>query len=156
MPDTPSFLAERLRSEGEKTSAFFSVLNPEQWQATIYSEGENWTVRSVFSHYVTSEKGFLKIFSEILDGGSGVSEDFVIDRFNASQQKKTKDLTPQELLEQFSSTREKMAALVASLSEQDLVKQGRHPYLGQTTLSEMIKMVYRHNQFHSRDIRKIL
>ncbi|MCX6068934.1 MAG: DinB family protein, partial [Chloroflexi bacterium] len=71
-------------------------------------------------------------------------------------QRKTQALTPAELLEQFKAVRGKMIALVASFSETDLEKQGRHPFLGQTTLAEMIKMVYRHNQIHYRDLRKII
>lgn len=49
-----------------------------------------------------------------------------------------------------------MTALVASFTEEDLQKQGRHPFLGLTTLAEMVKMVYRHNQIHLRDLRKSL
>jgi hypothetical protein len=85
-----------------------------------------------------------------------VPEDFEIDRYNASQQKKTRELTPLELLEQFKTIRAQMTAFVASLTEADLAKQGRHPFLGQTTLAEMIKMVYRHNQIHYRDLRKVI
>jgi hypothetical protein len=48
-----------------------------------------------------------------------------------------------------------MSAFVAGLSEADLQKTGRHPFLGETSLAEMIKMVYRHNQIHYRDLRKL-
>ncbi|HEY3310493.1 MAG TPA: DinB family protein [Anaerolineales bacterium] len=156
MPETPAFLVERLKTEGEKTMAFFAGLTSEQWHATIYSEGETWTVRSVLAHFVTAERGFVKIFSEIRAGGAGASEDFEIDRYNASQQRKTKDLTPAELLEQFRTIRGQMVELVNSFEQEDLAKQGRHPYLGVTSLTEMIKMVYRHNQIHFRDMRKII
>ena len=156
MPETPAFLAERLQTEGDKTAAFFASLTPDQWRAEIYTEGEIWTVRNLLAHYVTAERGFLKIFASLSQGGPGVADDFEIDRYNASQQAKTRDLTPAELLEQFRAVRAQMIALVASFSEADLLKQGRHPFLGQTTLTEMIKMVYRHNQIHFRDVRKIL
>jgi uncharacterized protein (TIGR03083 family) len=156
MPDDPAFLAERLRAEGDKTLTFFAGLSPAQWQASVYTEGETWTIRSVLAHYVTAEKGFVSIFNSIREGGPGVHEDFDIDRYNASQQKKTGELSPAELLEQFRSVRARMVALVASMSADDLARQGRHPFLGQTTLDEMIKMVYRHNQIHYRDLRKIL
>ena len=156
MPETPAFLAERLKTEGDKTAAFFASLTVDQWKLEVYTEGEKWTIRNVLAHYVTAEKGFVKIFASILDGGSGVSEDFDVDRFNASQQKKTSELTPIELLEQFKVIRAQMTAFVASLVEADLAKQGRHPFLGQTTLAEMIKMVYRHNQIHYRDLRKVI
>jgi uncharacterized protein (TIGR03083 family) len=156
MSETPAFLSERLRTEGEKTHTFFAGLKPDQWQTSVYTEGENWTIRSVLAHYVSAEKGFVKIFSDIRDGGSGVSVDFDIDRYNASQQRKTSDLTPAELLESFRLVRAGMIELVASLSEADLARQGRHPFLGETSLAEMIKMVYRHNQIHYRDLRKVI
>lgn len=156
MNETPAFLSERLKTEGEKTAAFFAALTAEQWNSEVYTEGETWTVRNVLSHYLTAEKGFVKIFASIREGGPGAAEDFDIDRYNASQQKKTQALTPAELLEQFVAIRAEMTAWVAALTEADLEKPGRHPFLGQTTLGEMIKMVYRHNQIHSRDLRKIL
>ena len=154
MSDTPAFLAERLRIEGDRTIAYFSELKPEQWLETVYTEGETWTIRSVLAHYVTAEKGFITIFSRIREGGPGVPDDFDIDRFNASQQRKTRELATSELLENFKAVRAQMVELVASLTDEDLKREGRHPFLGQTTLNEMIKMVYRHNQIHSRDMRK--
>jgi uncharacterized damage-inducible protein DinB len=156
MPETPAFLADRLKTEGDKTAAFFASLSADQWKSEVYTEGETWTIRNVLAHYVTAEKGFVKIFASIRAGGPGASEDFDIDRYNASQQKKTRELTPAELLEQFIAVRAEMTAWVAALTEADLEKQGRHPYLGQATLAEMIKMVYRHNQIHYRDLRKIV
>lgn len=155
MSDSPTFLAERLKTEGEKTVEFFASLTAEQWSSTVYTEGETWTIRSVLAHYVTAERGFLRIFAEILAGGSGVADDFDINRYNASQQKKNLQVTPGELLEQFKLVRSRMTELVASMSEADLAREGRHPFLGQTTLAEMIKMVYRHNQIHIRDMRRI-
>ena len=156
MPETPAFLSARLKTEGEKTADFFAALTPDQWNSLVYTEGAEWTVRNVLAHYVTAEKGFVKLFSSIRDGGPGAAEDFDIDRYNASQQQKSKELTPAELLEQFKAVRAEMAAWVASLTESDLQKQGRHPFLGVTTLAEMIKMIYRHNQIHQRDLRKVI
>ena len=156
MTESPAFLADRLRVEGEKTTTFFANLKPGQWECKVYTEGDTWTVRSVLAHYITAERGFIKIFSGIRDGELGVPDDFDIDRYNASQQKKSKDLSPTELLGQFGSIRQQMIELVASFSALDLEKQGRHPFLGQTTLVEMIKLVYRHNQVHIRDLRKVI
>lgn len=156
MPETPAFLAERLKAEGDKTVEFFDGLTPEQWTTTVYTEGETWTIRNILAHYVTAERGFLTLFSEIRNGGSGASEDFDIDRYNASQQRKTKDYSAEELLEQYKIGRATMIALVSSFGEKDLAKEGRHPFLGKTTLAEMIKMVYRHNQIHFRDIRRAI
>jgi hypothetical protein len=105
---------------------------------------------------VTSESGLLKLFERIRQGGPGASEDFSIDRYNASMQARTKDLSPQELLEQYKSIRADSVAWTSSLTEGDLDIQGRHPFLGETTLREMIKMLYLHNQLHYRDMKKVL
>lgn len=149
-------LAEKLKSEGEKFAAIFDGLGDDQWQTEVYTEGTTWTIRNVLSHFVTSERGLLKLFEQIRQGRPGSSEEFSIDRYNASMQARTKDLTPQELLEQYKSIRADSIAWTSSLSETDLEIQGRHPFLGMTTIREMIKMLYLHNQLHYRDMKKAL
>ena len=154
MPKSPQFLAKRLRSEGEKMTAFFAGLDGVDWEKTVYTEGGEWTIRNVLAHFVTAEQAFLKLLPSIVDGGEGVSKDFDIDRYNARQQEKAQELNPQELLEEFQDIRAKMAAWVETLNAEDLQKEGRHPFLEKTTVEEMIKLVYRHNQIHYRDMRK--
>jgi hypothetical protein len=56
----------------------------------------------------------------------------------------------------FKDGRSEMISFVGSLSIEDLLREGRHPFLGLTSLAEMIKMVYRHNQIHHRDLRKLI
>ncbi len=149
-------LAEKLRSEGERFVSIFADLTDEQWQKQVYTEGATWTIRNVLSHFVTSERGLLRLFENIRRGGEGASEDFSIDRYNAAMQARTQELTPQELLEQYRTTRAESVAWTSGLSESDLEKQGRHPFLGVTTIREMVKMLFLHNQLHYRDIRKAL
>ena len=149
-------LAEKLKSEGEKSMTFFAGLTEEQWKIEVYTEGAVWTIRNTLAHLMTAERAFVKLFENIRQSGSGVSEDFVIDRYNASQQRRTKDLGPEELLEQYKAVRAEMVDWVSGISDSDLEKTGRHPFLGITTLREMVKMVYIHNQIHYRDLRKVL
>lgn len=151
-----SDLAEKLRSEGEKTAAIFAALNEQEWQAQVYTEGSVWTIRNVLSHFVTSERGLIKLFEQIRQGGAGSSEEFSIDRYNARMQARTKDASPQELLDQYRSVRAESIAWTSSLSEGDLEIQGRHPFLGMTTIREMIKMLYLHNQLHYRDMKRAM
>ncbi len=153
---TPARLAERLEKEGEKVVAYFSALTDAQWQIKVYTEGETWTIRNLLSHFVTSERGLVKLFEDIRQGGPGAAEDFSIDRYNARQQEKTRDLAPQELLQQFVEVRAATVRWVSGLAPADLVKEGRHPFLGQVQLVEMIKMIYLHNQIHFRDLRNLV
>jgi hypothetical protein len=149
-------LADKLKSEGEKFHALFAGLTDEQWQKEVYTEDQTWTIRNVLAHFVTSERGLVRLFERIREGGEGAADDFSIDRYNASQQEKTKGLSPQELLEQYKEVRADSVAWTLSLEESDLDKQGRHPFLDMTTLREMIKMLYLHNQIHYRDMKKVL
>jgi len=149
-------LAEKLKSEGEKFVTIFASLPDEQWQTEVYTEDITWTIRNVLSHFVTSERGLIKLFEQIRRGGAGSSEDFSIDRYNASMQARMKAFSPQELLEQYKSVRADSIAWTSSLTEAELEKQGRHPFLGMTTIREMIKMLYLHNQVHYRDMKKAL
>jgi hypothetical protein len=60
------------------------------------------------------------------------------------------------LLDKYKSTRAETIIWVAGLNESDLEITGRHPFLKMTTLREMIKMPYLHNQLHYRDLKKVL
>src|SRR5512144_135144 len=93
-------LAAKLRSEGERFVSIFSGLADDQWNQEVYTEGTTWTIRNVLAHFVTSERGLIKLFEQIRQGGTGAADDFSIDRYNAAMQERTKEATPQELLEQ--------------------------------------------------------
>ncbi len=152
----PVELAEKLKSEGQKFVDIFSALTEEQWNTEVYTEGATWTIRNVLAHFVTSDRGFIKLFEAIRQCGTGVADDFSIDRYNEIQQQKTKELTPAELLEQYQSVRANSVAWVSGLQESELEIQGRHPFIGMTSIREMVKMLYLHNQLHYRDLKKVL
>ncbi len=149
-------LAEKLKSEGEKFVSIFSDLSEEQWQADVYTEGTTWTIRNILSHFVTSERGLLKLFERIRQGGEGAADDFSIDRYNTAMQARMKEETPHELLEQYKEVRADAVAWVSGLNESELEITGRHPFLGQTVIRDMIKMLYIHNLDHYRDMKKVL
>lgn len=149
-------LAEKLKAEGERMAQFFSELSDDQWSNEVYTEGATWSIRNVLSHFVTSERGLIKLFERIRASGEGASDDFSIDRYNAAQQEKTKDLSPAELLEQYKQVRAEAVAWVSGLKDEELDIKGRHPFLGETIIREMIKMLYLHNQLHYRDVKRAL
>jgi uncharacterized damage-inducible protein DinB len=149
-------LAEKLRTEAEKYVEFFSHLSDEQWNADVYTEGTTWSVRNVLAHFVTSERGLVKLFEQIRQGGTGAADDFSIDRYNASQQEKAKDLSPAELLELYKEVRANSVNWVSGLKDEELEIKGRHPFLGETVVREMVKMLYIHNQLHLRDMKKAI
>jgi hypothetical protein len=149
-------LAEKLKQEGDKFVSVFSALSDDQWQTEVYTEGTTWTIRNVLAHFVTSERGLLKLFEQIRQGGPGAADDFSIDRYNAAMQERTRGATPQELIEQYKQVRANAVAWVYALNDSELEITGRHPFLGQTVIREMIKMLYIHNLTHYRDMKKAL
>jgi hypothetical protein len=156
MPETPEFLAERMRVEGEKTVEFFSALSPDSWEQTIYTDGSCWAVRQVLAHFVSTEAAIGRLIENIQAGGNGVAEDFDINAYNERKVASLRHVAPPDLLLQFERFRQRNIEVVSKMSQADLDRQGRHPFLGQTELVEIIKLLYRHNQIHQRDIRKSL
>jgi hypothetical protein len=162
MADTPSFLTERLQSEGEKALAFFRNLSAAQWEQIIYSreqpneEGDGWRARDLLAHFVVVEENFARLIANVAEGGPGAPPDFDIESFNQSTVAEAGLLPTAVLLQNFGEARQQTVRLVASLTVDDLAKVGRHPFLGQIALGEMIKLIYRHNQLHLRDLRRIV
>lgn len=154
--DSGLTLAEKLRSDGYRVESFLSDLKDADRTVAVYTEGTHWTVTSILAHFVSAEKAFLKLFMNIQHGGKGVGEDFQIDTFNAEEQVTAEALAWDDLLDDFRRVRTQMIGLVGSFSPQDLERVGRHPYLGETTLREMVKLIYIHNQTHLRDVRRAL
>ena len=149
-------LADKLKSEGDKFVSIFSGLTNNQWNQEVYTEGSTWTIRNILAHFVTSERGLLKLFERIRQGGDGSPDDFSIDRYNAAMQARTIEATPQELIEQYKEVRANAVAWVSGLHEAELEITGRHPFLGHTAIRDMVKMLYIHNLDHYRDMKKAL
>jgi len=156
MADTSEHLADRLRNEGQKTLEFFGDLTPEQWALTVYTEGTNWGVRQVLAHFVATEVGIALLVKNILAGGPGSPADFNLNEYNERRVAKLTDLSAVELMRQYAENREASAKLVAGMTQADLQRTGQHPFLGVAPLEDIIKMIYRHNQIHQREIRKVL
>jgi hypothetical protein len=156
MADTPAFLAERLKREGKNTIEFFQALSPDDWQTGLYTDGAAWTVGQVLAHIVAAEHSLTRLVENILDGGAGTPEDFDLNTYNERKVDEMKALPREALLERYSALRGKLTGLVAGMSPDDLLKQGRHPWLGVAALEDIIKLIYRHNQIHQRDIRKAI
>lgn len=156
MADRITQLAARLRDKGAETVEFFQTLPPAAWQSTVYTEGSAWDVRQVLCHFVSAERSFLVLFENIIAGGEGSPEGFDIDHFNEREVSRMADLAAGELIAQFEQTRAAMVAFVEKMADADLDREGRHPFFGVDRLEKFVKLIYRHNMLHERDIRRSL
>jgi hypothetical protein len=156
MVNSPQWLAEKLKEEGEKTVLFFRDLPDTAWETRMYSDGAIWSVRDVLAHFVVTEVGIPRIMREVLSGGIGSPDDFDLDDYNRRHVSGLENLPVEALLERFAALRADTIRFVSSLSAADLAIEGRHPYLGLAPLVDMIRLMYRHIQIHQRDIRRAL
>jgi hypothetical protein len=156
MPDTPAGLSAKLISEGEKTLIFFKDLGNEQLERIVYSEGTSWSVRNVLAHFVSAEIAFRELLTDVLEGGSGAPEGFDIDSFNQKEALALHGLSTSVLIDQFREVRWQIASIVSQINAEQLDRTARHPFLGMAALVDIIKLIYRHNQIHLRDVRRIL
>ncbi len=152
----PSRLIKRLGDEGEKTVEFFRQLQPEDWSRQVYTDGARWTVREVLTHFVNAESSVYRLVLNIVDGGEGVPEDFELDRYNERKVKQHQDKDMDVLLADFTALRQRTIALIQGFTPDDLEKRGRHPFLGIARIEDIVKLMYRHNQIHQREIRRQL
>lgn len=156
MPTRQELLRKRLSDEGQKTAAFFRTLDDPAYQQQVYTTGPNWRVRELLAHFVSTEQTLLFYGRQILAGGQGAPAGFVIDEYNATQVAGLRAATPADLIAQFEAARAETVALVTSMADADFDRVGRHPWFGLIPLENMLKLVYRHNMLHERDVRRAL
>lgn len=156
MEETTQSLSQRLEEEGQKTLDFYEKFPPGAWETQVYSEGSSWSARRILMHIVEVESSIPRLVASILDGGSGVSEDFDIDRYNESKVAKMGEPTPKELLDEFKKRRAHTVEMIRAMNDDQLAIEGRHPFLGVTQIVEMLRLMYVHIQIHQRDTRRAL
>lgn len=149
-------LADRMVRDGQKTLSYFRELSPEEWSAQVYRTGSQWTIRDILAHFVSAEKSFHRLVDDVVSGGPGAPRDLDIVEFNEEEVPKLDNLGPEKLLASFEEARERTAHRTRSLAPEDLAKVGYHPWFGAVEVRQMLKLVYRHNMIHLRDIRKAL
>ena len=154
MDDSAVKLAEKLEKEGRKNVKFFSNLPLDDWDKQVYSDGTQWTVREIFSHIVETEQDIPRLVMEIVNGAEGVPEDFDIDRYNQKKVKQSGVVPVEVLLQNFANLRVWTVEMVSGFSDEDLEKEGRHPFLGLAPVKEMLRLMHLHIQLHIRDIRR--
>jgi DinB superfamily len=156
MPTRQELILNRLQEEGRKTVAYFGGLAQADLAQVVYTTGPRWRARDVLAHFVSAEQTLLLYAQQLLAGGSGAPDDFVIDDFNAIEVAGLRDVGAGVLVEQFENARATTAGMVAGMADADFDRIGRHPWFGRVPLGQMLKLVYRHNLLHERDVRRAL
>jgi len=156
-PETPcGRLATRLRLSERATREFFGGLNADDWDQTVYREDSQWSVRAILAHFVSAERAMRELLQDILAGKPGAPPDFNIDEFNRTEVEILELQDPQTLLNDFTEARAATVEITERMNTDDMQRRGCHPWLGYASVSNIIKLIYLHNQIHERDIRRAL
>ena len=149
-------IVDALQNGLDQSVVFFKSLSPEQLSTEIYQEGARWTALQVLAHFITIERSMHWLFNNILSGGEGSPKDFDVDRFNKHQTVKLYGIPLDELIEKFTQVRYETIALVETMSESDLDREGYHAFHGHGRLERFIHWAYEHNRMHEDEILKII
>ena len=149
-------LIARLEKGKQKTHEILSGLTADQWQRVLYTDPCPWTVRDLLAHFVSAEEGLLRMAQDVASGGAGAPEGFDYDVFNAEEQKRLADHSPQDLLAALAVARQTTLDWVRKLGEDDLDRVGRHPALGEISLEMMLSAIYGHQLLHMRDLQRAM
>lgn len=150
------FLTRRLREEGEALLAQFAAFAPETWAAAVYEADPPWTVHSILAHLVSAETYLQLMIGDIQRGGPGAPAGVDVDAINAAAVADLLRFSPAELLARLAEVRRQTVALVSAFSDDDLDRRGAHPLLGEMALDDFVKLIYRHDKMHLRDVQHAL
>ena len=64
--------------------------------------------------------------------------------------------SPADLIDKLRDSRAVSIAMVVAFSDDDLDRWGNHPLLGQMALEDFVKLIYRHDKMHMRDVQRAL
>jgi hypothetical protein len=148
-------IRKRLRDEGEKTTAFFEALSPEDWERQVYTTGSGWRVGDILAHFISAEKAYQFYLQDVLKGGTGAPDSLDIDQFNEAEVA-TMNEPPLELLNSYRQVRQDTLHLILDLDDEDLTRVVNHPWFDDKAIGWYLKLIYRHNTMHRMDIRKAI
>ena len=146
-------LIGKLEKGGLKTQEIFASLAADQWRRIIYDGPPAWNIRDLLAHLVSAEPRLLQIAQDVAAEGPGAPVGFDLDAFNAEEQRRLMDKSPEELLSALARVRQLTLGWVRTLEDGKLDRLGRHPALGEVTLEVMITAIYGHQLLHMRDLR---
>jgi hypothetical protein len=151
------FLVRRLTEEGDALLAQLDTVAPETWTALVYPDAEGaWTSHSILAHLVSAEGYIRLMMSDIVAGRPGAPPDVDVDAINATEVNSLSASSPADLIDKLRDSRAASIAMVAAFSDDDLDRRGNHPLLGQIALEDFVKLIYRHNKMHMRDVQRAL
>lgn len=146
-------LLRRLAETGQATHDYFASLGGAELERHIFHEPE-WTARDMLAHLITTERAIRPLILAITRGDPGAPPGYDIDAANARFLEGMRGLAIGDLLTAWASERAATVEAFRALDGSALERRGRHPFLGETTVDDMIQLMYRHEMLHTRDVKR--
>jgi len=144
----------RLTATREQLLATLDELTDEQWYGAAYSEESgDWKVLDILRHVTDSERGMTALMAQLKAGGSGVSDDFDLNRWNRRVVEKLQSKTAADMRAALIENRAALFAFIDTLDEEDWEKKGRHASGHILTIEQVCKLIARHERDHLAELR---
>ena len=116
-----------------------------------------WNVKDVLAHLAGAERGMLRIAQASARGEDPQLPDgYNNDVFNARQVAKRKGQSLAQVLEEIKGVHNEMAALLNSITAEQLTRMGEHPLEGEIALKDLLVVIYSHEVTHCNEISSAL
>ncbi len=146
-------LLRRLAETAQATRDYFASLGEADLERRIFHDPE-WSARDMLAHLITTERAIRPLIVAITRGDPGAPPGYDIDAANARLLEEMRGLNMSDLLTAWTDERAATLEVFAQLDPSALERRGRHPFLGETTVDDMIQLMYRHEMLHARDVRR--
>jgi DinB superfamily len=150
-------LHDHLSGVHAETWAVLSSLRSEDLEMELYVEGEaGWKVRDAVAHLADAERGLLGQIRRLVAGQPTLPDNFDLNRWNRGAVRKRAGQNLQALLDELRSGHEEAIAFLATISESDFDRVGRHASGEMLTTEGYFRRMGDHRRTHVADISRAL
>lgn len=141
-----------LKKAYDSTRALLSRIGEGDWDRPIDHGEDHRTVRQMVAHLVDAQRSMTRVIQAARQGENLVPPDFDLARWNARIAQKMSNKDPAELRAEYERDRAALMAVVDTLSDADLDKQGRHGSLRILSIAEFLQLIADHEMEHGAQI----
>lgn len=123
------------------------------WDTQVQADGEQWTALQMLRHLQDAHKGLTGQLQRMLAGQPTVPPEFDVNRWNASVQRKTTEMTAEAALESLAASHEALLDIVAALRPEDFQQRGwSSARQREVSLEEFVQVIGLHEGMHATEI----
>lgn len=150
----PADPAGRLVAETHQILALVTGLS--ERQVSQVPDGQTWSIRDYVAHLASADDNLLRLIERGLVGDSTPLPGFDLDRFNRAAVAATGHLSLAEVLADWQRARSALLERYNRWTPEQLNTVCWHPFFGQQTVAQFIRIMAVHQRAHRKDIQKLI